>query len=82
MSYCTCIFWSFFFFYWSFFFFLQSLPDALSTLCEILSSDEEGGPARIPLDQFQPLYSFLATVDGSISKEQVASVINFLKTEA
>lgn len=61
---------------------MQSLPDALSTLCEILSPDDEGGAARIPLNQFQQLYSFLATVDGSISKQQVASVINFLKTEA
>lgn len=61
---------------------IQSLPDALSTLCEILSPDKEGGPARIPLEQFQQLYSFLANVDGSISKEQVTSVINFLKPEA
>ena len=60
----------------------QSLPDALTTLCEILSPDEEGGPARIPLEQFQLLYGFLAGVDGGISKEQVTSVISFLKTEA
>jgi hypothetical protein len=54
----------------------------LTTLCEILSPDEEGGPARIPLEQFQQLYGFLASVDGGISKEQVASVISFLNTEA
>lgn len=60
----------------------QSLPDALTTLCEILSPDKEGGPAHIPLEQFQQLYGFLASVDGGISKEQVASVISFLKTEA
>ena len=60
----------------------QSLPAALSILCEILTTDEEGGPARIPLNQFQNLYTFLATVDGGVSKDQVTSVINFLKTEA
>ena len=60
----------------------QSLTQALTTLCEILTVDQEGGPARIPLDQFKHLYSFLADVDGEISKDQVASVIEFLSTEA
>ena len=61
---------------------LQTLPAALKVLCEILTPDPEGGAARIPLELFQSLYSFLASVDGEISKQQVAAVMEFLGSEA
>lgn len=61
---------------------LQTLPAALKVLCEILTTDPEGGAARIELGLFKELYSFLASVDGEISKKRVAEVINFLTDES
>ena len=48
----------------------------------MLTPDPEGGAARIPLEQFRQLYAFLAEVDGEISKEHVAAVMQFLESEA
>ncbi|XP_065886117.1 ropporin-1-like protein [Dysidea avara] len=59
----------------------HSLPQALRVLCEILTTDLEGGPARIPLEQFEKLYKFLAQVDGEVSPDQVNKVIDYLKTD-
>lgn len=60
----------------------KTLPAALRLLCEILSPDPEGGAARVPLGQLLSLYSFLAQVDGEVSREQVAAVAEFLTKEA
>ena len=51
-------------------------------MCEILSPDSEGGPARVPLEQFHKLYTFLAEVDGEISTQQVTIVMTWLETES
>ena len=71
---------------WGLFLFLsslfQSLPEALKIVCEVLSPDPEGGPARVPLSQFTSLLSFLAKVDGEISPQQVAKVIEWLENES
>lgn len=61
---------------------LQSLPGALKVLCEVLTTDPEGGGSRIPLEQFSFLYNYLAGVDGGLSKEKVAAVMQFLSDEA
>lgn len=50
--------------------------------CEIISPDPQGGPARIDLDLFRQLYSFLAEVDGEISKTQVEEAMQFLTEES
>jgi len=47
-----------------------------------VTSDPEGGAARIPVQVFQDLYSFLAEVDGEVSKDKVASVMEFLRPES
>ena len=60
----------------------QTLPDALKVLCEILTPDSEGGPSRIPLDQFCSLYAYLAAVDGEIPTQQVSAVKAWLETES
>ena len=60
----------------------QTLPEALTVLCEILSPDLEGGPARIDLDLFEYLYRFLATLGGEISKNQMDTVMEFLSEES
>jgi len=50
----------------------------MKTVCEILTADPDGGPARIPFPLFQELYKYLAGIDGEISSEHVNSVINYL----
>ncbi len=61
---------------------MQSLPGALTALCEVLTSDPHGGPARIPVKLFHRLYSYLADIDGQVSNDQINSVMLFLNTEA
>ena len=50
----------------------------MKTVCEILTTDLEGGPARIPFWQFKELYTYLAEIDGEIAKEHVDTVIEHL----
>lgn len=57
---------------------LQGITDAMKTVCEILTADAEGGPARIPFQLFQDLYRYLAQVDGEISQEHIQNVIGSL----
>jgi len=57
------------------------MPQALRVVCEILTTDPEGGPARIPLEQFGKLYKFLAHVDGEVPIEQVQKVMEYLKND-
>lgn len=60
----------------------QTLPEAMRVLCEIISPDPEGGPARIDLDLFHQLYGFLVDVDGEVYKKQVEEVMKFLTEES
>eukprot|EP00731_Ephydatia_muelleri_P017040 Em0010g138a len=60
----------------------KSLSGALRVLCEVLSTDSEGGGSRIPLEQFSSLYNYLVIVDGGLSKEKVSAVMQFLSDEA
>ena len=57
---------------------VQNISDAMKTVCEILTADPEGGPARIPFQLFQDLYRYLAHVDGEISQEHIQSVLSAL----
>ena len=57
------------------------MPQALRVLCEILTADPEGGPARILLEQFEKLYKFLAQVDGEVTTEQVHKVLEYLRND-
>ena len=61
--------------------FQQNMPQALKVLCEILTTDPEGGPARIPVEQFENLYRFLAHVDGEVTSEQIHKVMEYLKND-
>ncbi|KAK2153457.1 hypothetical protein LSH36_296g02016 [Paralvinella palmiformis] len=56
----------------------DNLTSTMKTVCEILTADPDGGPARIPFPLFQELYKYLAGIDGEISSEHVNSVINYL----
>ena len=61
---------------------LQNLTDAITTLCDIMTNDPEGGASRIPYNRFAELYTFLAKVDGEISKEQMDRVLEWLNNES
>lgn len=58
--------------------FFQNLTLAMKTVCDILTTDLEGGPARIPFLLFKELYTYLAEIDGEIPKEHVDTVIEHL----
>lgn len=50
----------------------------MKAVCEILTTDLEGGPARIPFSLFKELFTYLAETDGEIPKEHVDAVIEHL----
>lgn len=58
---------------------MQNITDAMKTVCEILTADPEGGPARIPFQLFKDIYTYLAQIDGEISQQQINDVFSFLK---
>lgn len=57
----------------------DNITDAMKVVCEILTADLEGGPARIPFALFKDLYQYLAKIDGEISQQQINDVINHLQ---
>lgn len=57
----------------------QSLNTAMKHLCEILTQDPEGGPARIPFETFSYVYRYLAGLDPDILEEDVDAYLVALK---
>ncbi|XP_032076020.1 ropporin-1-like protein [Thamnophis elegans] len=58
-----------------------TLLSSMKHACEILTDDPEGGPARIPYDTFQFLYSYLASLDDEITEEVSESFLKSLKEQ-
>ncbi|XP_006714567.1 ropporin-1-like protein isoform X1 [Homo sapiens] len=56
-----------------------SLNTALKHLCEILTDDPEGGPARIPFKTFSYVYRYLARLDSDVSPLETESYLASLK---
>ncbi|XP_021794933.1 ropporin-1-like protein isoform X1 [Papio anubis] len=56
-----------------------SLNTALKHLCEILTDDPEGGPARIPFKTFSYVYRYLAKLDSDVSSSETESYLASLK---
>nr|XP_020032450.1 ropporin-1-like protein [Castor canadensis] len=56
-----------------------SLNTAMKHLCEILTADPEGGPARIPFETFSYVYLYLTGLDSSISCSDTESYLASLK---
>ncbi|XP_041670466.1 ropporin-1-like protein [Cheilinus undulatus] len=50
-----------------------TLKRSLKFACEILTEDEEGGPARIPFTTFTKLYTYLTHEDGDLAHDQFLS---------
>ncbi|XP_032807684.1 ropporin-1-like protein isoform X1 [Petromyzon marinus] len=59
-----------------------TLARALQHACELLSTDPEGGAARVPVKVFEQLYSYLAEVDGDIPHAHVDAVLLYLQAQA
>jgi len=60
----------------------NNLTDAVTLLCKILTTDPEGGPARIDYELFKKLYTYLAEVDGNITQEHIEAVVAYLDNDA
>ncbi|KAM7133697.1 ropporin-1A [Molossus nigricans] len=58
-----------------------TISKTLQIACEVLSSDHDGGPARIPFSTFQFLYTYIAEVDGEISASHVSRMLNYIEQE-
>ncbi|NWV63287.1 ROP1L protein, partial [Malurus elegans] len=61
---------------------LQSLLSSMKQACEILTTDPEGGAARIPFETFSFIYSYLARIDGEISETETEEFLEGIKTQA
>ncbi|XP_048224343.1 ropporin-1-like protein [Perognathus longimembris pacificus] len=57
-----------------------SLNSAMKHLCEILTQDPEGGPARIPFETFAYIYRYLAGLDPNILPAETESYLSNLKS--
>nr|XP_040023806.1 ropporin-1-like protein isoform X2 [Gasterosteus aculeatus aculeatus] len=49
----------------------ETLISSLKVACELLTEDEEGGPARIPFDIFVKLYTYLAHLEGDMPQDHI-----------
>lgn len=51
-------------------------------LCEILTTDPEGGPARIPFGTFSYVYRYLSGLDSDIPESDTEAYLSSLKENA
>ncbi|KAM5335982.1 ropporin-1-like [Glossophaga mutica] len=58
-----------------------TISKTLKIACEVLSSDHDSGPARIPFSTFQFLYTYIAEVDGEISASHVSRMLAYIEQE-
>ncbi|XP_059550785.1 ropporin-1-like protein isoform X2 [Myotis daubentonii] len=58
---------------------LRSLNTAMKNLCEILTQDPEGGPARIPFKTFSYVYRYLSSLDSDIATSETEAYLASLK---
>ena len=56
----------------------KTLTDTMTMVCEILTSDPDGGAARIHLALFTELFEFLYKKDGRVTSEQAEQLITYL----
>ncbi|KAM8810955.1 ropporin-1-like protein [Eudromia elegans] len=59
-----------------------SLLSSMKYACEILTTDPDGGPARIAFETFAFLYSYLAGIDGDIPEEKIEAFLVTIKEQA
>nr|KAF6355938.1 rhophilin associated tail protein 1 like [Myotis myotis] len=51
----------------------------MKNLCEILTQDPEGGPARIPFKTFSYVYRYLSSLDSDIATSETEAYLASLK---
>lgn len=51
----------------------------MKNLCEILTQDPEGGPARIPFKTFSYVYRYLSSLDSDIVTSETEAYLASLK---
>ncbi|XP_003408178.2 ropporin-1-like protein [Loxodonta africana] len=56
-----------------------SLNSAMKNLCQILTTDPEGGPARISFKTFSYVYRYLAGLDADLPRSDIESYLDNLK---
>uniref|UniRef100_A0ABI7ZCH0 Ropporin-1-like protein n=2 Tax=Felis catus TaxID=9685 RepID=A0ABI7ZCH0_FELCA len=56
-----------------------SLNTSMKHLCEILTTDPEGGPARIPFETFSYIYRYLSKMDSDVPEGDTESYLATLK---
>ncbi|XP_049716021.1 ropporin-1-like protein [Elephas maximus indicus] len=56
-----------------------SLNSAMKNLCQILTADPEGGPARISFKTFSYVYQYLAGLDADLPRSDIESYLDNLK---
>ncbi|XP_036266965.1 ropporin-1-like protein [Pipistrellus kuhlii] len=56
-----------------------SLNTVMKNLCEILTQDPEGGPARIPFKTFSYVYRYLSRLDGDTPASETEAYLASLK---
>lgn len=60
---------------------LQSLAETMTVLCQVLTTDQDGGSA-LDVNIFNEMYSYLAHIDGDIPKNDIDAVINYVEQVA
>jgi len=60
---------------------VQDITEAMRIVCQILTSDPDGGASRIEFETFKTLYQYLASLSGEISQAQIDGVITYLQED-
>lgn len=58
---------------------VQTLNTAMKNVCEILTSDPEGGPARIPFETFAYVYQYLSGLDPELPAVETENYLTSLR---
>ncbi|XP_037312013.1 ropporin-1-like protein [Pungitius pungitius] len=58
-----------------------TLMSSLKVACELLTEDEEGGPARIPFNTFVKLYTYLAHLEGDMPQDHIENFLRSLQAQ-
>ncbi|XP_037655401.1 ropporin-1-like protein [Choloepus didactylus] len=56
-----------------------SINTAMKHICEILTADPEGGPARVPFETFSCVYRYLSKLEGTVPPAEMESYLATLK---
>lgn len=51
----------------------------MKNVCEILTSDPEGGPARIPFETFAYIYQYLSALDPELPASETENYLANLR---